>query len=321
MIDMEFFDSPDSDWDKRIIESELGRYQQTTLQAKHLSTFKNYKPIFVLFKKAKNVVGQQLLFLRPRGNSFIKRSIGKLTKQFYFWNNSILIFDKSFQNEILESFATFMEKKKFIGLDSPIAKYHLKLPSSKVGTVIFDIKETFEDTISERDPTSTQKYVAIAASQGIPTKKGVISKKIETEEEIKVYYKMLLEHRKNLGIKTFSSFNEIQDRIRTLNKYGHGGAMLAYQDNIPISGIIYFNYNGWINNFAIANTLYSLENKLSSLDYLRCNLIAIGVKTSAKYFDVGGITLNPKTDKEAGIRHSQTKWGGKVIEYNRYSNL
>ena len=54
---MEFFDSPDSDWDKRILKSELGRYHQTTLQAKHLSAFRNYKPIFVLFQEIRHVEG------------------------------------------------------------------------------------------------------------------------------------------------------------------------------------------------------------------------------------------------------------------------
>jgi hypothetical protein len=321
MVKMEFFDSPDLDWDKRIFQSHIGRYQQTSHQAMHLSTFRNYKPIFVLFKKDGKIVGQQLLFLRPRGTSFIKKSLGKFTEKFYFWHNSILIFDQSFQDEILKSFTSFIEKKKFVGLDSPIAKYHLELPYSKVGTVILNIKESFEDTISDRDPTSTQKHVAMAAYQHILTSKKVRAKQIETNEEIKTYFTMLNEHRKNLGIKTITTFSSIQDRIVTLNKYKYGGALLAYHENFPISGIIYFNYNGWIHNLSVANTLYSLKNKLSSLDYLRCYLIAIGVKTYAKFFDVGGIALNPKNKKEEGIRHSQTKWGGKIVEYNRYSNI
>ena len=318
---MEFLDSPDTDWDKRILKSSLGRYQQTSHQAKYLSTYRKYKPIFVLFRKDKNIFGQQLLFLRPRGKSFIKRSLGKFAEKYYFWNNSILIFDESCQDEILKLFTSFIEKKKFDGLDTPIANYHLELPSSKVGTIILDIKDSFEDTISGRDSTSTQKHVAMAAHDNIPTKKNVRAKQIETDEEIKTYFTMLTEHRKNLGIKTITTLSAIHDRITSLNRSGHGGALLAFHDNFPISGIVYLNYNGWLQNLSVANTLYSLENKLSSLDYLRCYLISIGVKTASKYFDVGGISLNPETDKEEGIRHSQTKWGGKIIEYNRYSNI
>ena len=45
-----------------------------------------------------------------------------------------------------------------------------------------------------------------------------------------------------------------------------------------------------------------------------------GVKKSIRYFDVGGITLEPKNPKETAIKHSQKKWGGKEVKYKKYSN-
>jgi len=322
LVNLEFLETADHDWNKRILQSKLGRYQQTTFQATRFAKIRKYKPLFILFKKADKIVGQQLLVQRPRGTGLIKKSLGKLTKKkFYFWNNSILIFDRIYQEEILQKFTNFIKDKEFIGFDNPIADYQLDLPKFKVGTVIIKIKKTFEETISGRDPTSTQKYVAMAAHESHPTPKGVTVKQIKTEKEIHDYYDMLIEHRKNLGIKTMDDLNSISDRIRSLNTNKCGGALLAYHHDLPISGIIYFNFNGWIHNLAVANTKYSLDHKLSSLDYLRCFLISIGVKTSAKFFDVGGISLHPQLDKEKRIRHSQTKWGGEIIEYNRYSNI
>lgn len=321
MVKLEVSDSADSGWDDRISKSNLGGYQQTTHHANFLRKYQNHKPVFLFFKNNDNIVGQQLIFLRPRGTTFIKRKLSKFSKPYYFWKNSILIFDKNYQDEILELFTSFLKGKKFTGRDNPIADYYLDLPNSKIGTVILEIKETFEETISDRDPTSTQKHLAMAAHEGIATKKGVTAKQIENEEEIKIFYKMLIEHREHLGIKTIFDYESFYDRIMTLIKYKHGGTLIAYHNDLPISGITYFNYNGWIQNANVANTTYSLEKKLSSLDYLRCSLISIGVKTSAKFFDLGGFSLDPKSNKEDRISHSQRKWGGKIVKYNKYSNI
>lgn len=323
MVRLEILEKADTDWNCRISQSTSGRYLQTTHHAERRLRYRNMKPQFMIFTKGKDVVGQQLLALKPRGTTRIKKILGKMTKPIYFWKNSILIFDKGYQDEILQKFTSFIKDKKYSGTDNPIADYHLNLPKIEIGTVIIEIKKTFEETISGRDPTSTQKHIAMTAHENIPSRKGVTAKQIETDDEIKIYHNMLLEHRKNLRIKSpdyVKNYDSVRDYIHTLIKNEYGGGLLAYHNNLPISGIIYFNYNGWIQNSDVANTKYSLKNKLSSLDYLRCSLISMGVKTSAKFFDVGGIALNPKNDKEAGIRHSQTKWGGKIAKFNKYSN-
>lgn len=324
IIDREIKHSPDPKWNDRILLSKHGRYQQTTFHADILQKYRKFEPLYVYFKNGETIVGQQLIFLRPRGTTNVKKLFSKLIRKepSYFWKNSVLIFDNSYQNEILKSFTSLIKEKgkKYSGTDTPNVDYHLDLDSKFFGTLIIDIKDSFEETISGRDPTSTQKHIAMAAHEGIPTKKGVLAKKIETDEEIRIYHKMLEDHRKFLKIDTVYDYESLKDRILTLSKKGHGGALLAYHENKPISGITYILFNGWIQNSNVANTRYSLEKKLSSLDYLRCCLISIGVKNSVKYFDVGGIALEIKSPKEAGIKHSQKKWGGKEVKYKKYSN-
>ncbi len=323
IIKREIKNSPDPKWNDRILFSKHGRYQQTTFHADFLQKYRKFKPIYVYFKNEETIVGQQLIFLRPRGTTTTKKFISKLIRKepSYFWKNSVLIFDNSYQDEILQSFTSLIKEKEYSGTDTPNVDYHLKLDSKLIGTLLIDIKDSFEETISGRDPTSTQKHIAMAAHQGIPTKKGVTAKKIQTDDEIRIYHKMLNEHRKFLKIDTIYNFESLKDRIMTLSKNGHGGALLAYHKNKPISGITYILFNGWIQNSNVANTRYSLEKKLSSLDHLRCCLISIGVKNSAGYFDVGGITLEPKNPKETSINHSQKKWGGKEVKYKKYLNV
>jgi len=321
MISLEIKEFPDSEWDKRISLSIFGRYQQTIHHANFMKQYREFQPRYAIFKKGDKIIGQQLIFLRQRGTTSIKKVVGKFIKPFYFWKSSILIFDENYQEEILKEFASFMSDKKFSGIDNPIANYKLDLPSTKAGTVIIEIKKSFEETISKRDPTSTQKHVAMAAHEEVPTKTGLYAIRVKSDEQIRNFFDMLNDHRIFLGLETLPTFSSFRDRITTLNRHEHGGALMALHDGKPVSAIIYFNYNGWLQNSSVANTRYGLEKKLSALDYLRCYLISIGVKSSAKFFDVGGISLNPKTDKEAGIRHSQTKWGGKIFEYNRYSNI
>ena len=60
----------------------------------------------------------------------------------------------------------------------------------------------------------------------------------------------------HLGIKNIFDYESFCDRIMTLIKYRHGGTLLAYHKDLPISGITYFNYNGWIQNANVANTTY-----------------------------------------------------------------
>ena len=315
----EISESPDPLWNERILLSKFGRYLQTAEHAKFLNSTSNYKSMFVYFKNGENIVGQQLLFLRPRGTTIIKKTIGKLAKPYYFWKNSILIFDNNYQEEILQQFTSFIKNKKFAGTDNPLTDYHLNLPSTKIGTVILEIKKTFDETISGRDPTSTQKHIAEAARLGVPTKKGVVIKEMKTKSDVDNYIEILNIHREKLGIE--KRIAERADEFFKVLQNGFGGGLLAYHGEKPISGILYSNYNGWIQNMGVANSEYSLKNKLSSLDYIRCWLIAMGVKTQAKFFDFSGISLEPGNKKEEGIKHSQTKWGGRIMSFNRYSNM
>jgi len=318
MISLRILENPDADWNKRIMKSEFGTFFQTVEYANLYSLRHNSKKIFLVFENNSEIVGQHLLFLQSRGTSSIKKFFGKFLSPIYVWNNSILIFQKNFQNEILQSFTSFIKNKKFMGVDNPLAKYTLDLPKTKNGTVILFLKDTFLETISKRDPTSTQKHIAIAGSQGIPSKKGVTVKMIKTSDDIENYIKMVNLHRKGLKIPQRDPKN-VKNFVELVLKFG--GGVLAFHNDKPISGIFYILFNGWMHNMGVANTNYSIKNKLSSLDYLRCNLIATGIKSKAKFFDLGGISLNPKNKKEEGILHSQTKWGGKIVLFNRYSNI
>jgi hypothetical protein len=318
MIQLTVLECPDPDWNGRILGSTLGTFYQTAEYANYYNIHTGSKAQFLLFKNNNEVVAQHLIFLKPRGTTSIKKFLGKFVEPIYFWNNSILIFRDNLKNEIIQSFVSFIKNKKYVGFDSPLANFKLDLPSTKVGTVILELKHTFEETISQRDPTSTQKHIALAGSLGISTKKGVTVKQIETKEDIKIYFELLNSHRKDLRIGE-RSFDNVNDLISILRK-GFGGGILAYHNNKPISGICYSIYNNWMHNMGVANTTYSVENKLSSLDYLRCYLISFGIKSRVKFFDLGGISLKPKNQKEIGIRHSQTKWGGKIVSYHRYSN-
>ena len=320
MIRLEISEKPDSLWNERIKDSKFGTFVHTTYQSKQISKHKGYSPIFLFFKLNGNIVGQHLIYIVKRGSTPLKKFIGKFLKPYYFWHQSILVFDKNSTSEIIKLFLNFVNGKNFIGYDNPLTDYPLDLPHTKIGTVIIKLKDTFEETISKRDPSSTQKHIALAAHERRPTKKNVRSRMIKTENEIKIYYDMLQAHRTRLNLKT-QNFEAFHDRITELNQHNVGGVLLAFHNDIPVSGIMYTCFNGWIYNLGVANTQYSLKNKLSSLDYLRCTLISLGIEYNCKYFELSGISLNPKNDKELGIKHSQTKWGGKIIEFNRYSNI
>ena len=320
MIKLEISKKPVLLWDQRIKNSEFGTFMHTTYRSNQLFKHKSYSPLFLYFKSNDDIVGQHLIYVVKRGSSPLKKFLGKFLSPYYHWHQSPLVFDKIFTGEIISSFLNFLKGKNFLGFDNPLIDYYLDLPHTKIQTVIIELKDTFEKTISQRDPNSTQKHIAIAAHERKPTKKNVTSRMVKTENEIKIYYDMIQEHRNHLNLKT-QNFESFCDKINNLNKHNTGGALLAFHNDVPVSGIMYNHYNGWIHNLGVANTQYSFDNKLSSLDYLRCTLISLGIEHNSKYFDLGGLHINPKTKKELGINHSQTKWGGKIVEYNRYSSI
>jgi hypothetical protein len=141
MVQLEILDKADKDWNYRISQSVLGRYLQTTQHAERRFRYRKMKPQFMIFTKGRDIVGQQLLALKSRGTTRIKKILGKMTKPIYFWKNSVLVFDKNYQDEILQKFTSFIKDTKYSGTDSPIADYYLDLPKIEIGTVIIEIKK------------------------------------------------------------------------------------------------------------------------------------------------------------------------------------
>jgi len=71
----------------------------------------------------------------------------------------------------------------------------------------------------------------------------------------------------------------------------------------------------------IASTLSpeAFAKKIPAQDALHWHLICEAKKTGCRYFDLAGVNPKPETPKEQGIHRFKEKWGGKYVEYDRYT--
>ena len=116
MISLEILDEPDNDWNKRLLESELGTVHNTknfVMSINHKIGIP-IKPVFLRFLDSKgNIVGQIAIstYSRFYKSGWIKETLSKfpkIKKKIYFWQYGPVIFDQSLAKEIREKLRTFL---------------------------------------------------------------------------------------------------------------------------------------------------------------------------------------------------------------------
>jgi len=320
MISIEIDTEPDSNWNKRLLNSGLGNIYQTKERALLLSV----EPVpscFLKFIDGKgNVIGQLLTFIRSRfrgqglRKKVLKKTLG-LKKSVCIWSYGPVIFDKDFDSEIYTSLKDFLRSKNFIvdgwthplhpGNPMVLQKY---FQIKKWGTLIIDLQKPKDELYQNIEKHSGRKNIERAIKRGVTIEK-------LTEETLTEYYNLINEMKAE-SAREKSDFKYMLYRWKIFKPLGYSG-FLARKEGKPIGGLIFSYMNGHIIEIGVARSKEDTKNHLYSQDLIKWKIIEWGINNGMKYYDLTGFNPEPISKKEEEIFKYKKKWGGKPIYYYR----
>ncbi len=331
MISLEINDAADSSWNERLIKSQLGTIFQTQEYAKYLELQTKVKPIFLKFVgESGSIVGQLLAFQSFKGKTRIETSfgkgilsdtilkIGKLLPKHIRWSYGPIIFEETYNDEIIKSFSIWLKSiENFYGSLHPLDSKFDFLPQFNFikktnSTFVIDLQENIETIFKKTNKNSVQKNIRRSEERGVTVTS------MTSKNDIIEYYNLQKSYRDFNNLKYYS-IEDITEAFNLLGSLGFNG-FIARVDNIPVGAVSFFSFNGYINESGIARTEIDFEKKLYSQDLLRWKIIEWGKEHNCKYYDLSGIKLKNQTPKEIGIFQNKKKWGGNLINYKNFSN-
>jgi hypothetical protein len=330
LISINISEIPDSSWNERIIEAEIGGLGQTIEFSKSTKLSLKFRPKFLkFFTDSDELVGQLLLFEYYKGQKRLSAKIGrgklflqivKLLKIFpklNYWIHGPIIFNLKYKNEIFNSLENYLIKNnlKFSCIEQPKnynSLFFKNFNYKEYHTFIINLEDGIEKILKNTEKKSVQKNIQRSKIRGVTITQ------IISHNDLLIYYKLLKEFRKNNNLSPYS-YDDIVTTFEILKNIGHKG-FLAWHDNLPIGGILISTFNGYINELGIARSKKDYEEKLYSLELLRWKIIEWGIENKCKYYDLTGVTLDSNNSKELGIYQNKKKWGGELVPSKHWFN-
>jgi len=318
MITTEIEDLPDNNWNKRLLESDIGSIYHTIEYSKFIMN-KGWSPKFLKFiNQNGTIVGQILIstysrFDKKKGISKLLNSLPGTKKQMYRWVFGPIIFESTLTNEIHESLGKFLisQNCRVYGTEHPLkTKVFTNLGSAfnleNWGTFLIDLSVNIETIWKGFDKHSARKNIERSE------KRGVTINEI-TDKNLVQYYELLKNTKSKVDWDI--TFEEISFLWKQLKPIGFTG-FLATKDEIPIGGILLSHFNNYINEWGVGRSELDYTKKLYSQDLLKWHIINWGIKNKCNFYDLTGANPNSTSEKESGIFRYKKKWGGKYVEYD-----
>lgn len=316
----------DREWWNSLVQSvPEGTIFQTTYWADYLKEWANAEPIYFIVRNKENkVVGILLCF--KEAHFSITTSLLKRFLPVFSWHQGPLILSKNSWKDILEVILknikniahnnTISGTSPFILNELPqqeVKKCFLRngFESSSWATFLIDLT-LGEDELWNNLNRAGRRMVKRCQQKEVKVER------ISTEDELEKYYKLLLETRQRLGFNLPPCFpNRIMWKY--LKEKGILEVFVAKQNNKWLAALGVIGFNNVFNEIAVAQSNYSLENKIYANDFIKWEIIKWGHQQGYKIYDLAGVSPKPKTTKEKGIYGFKAKWGGKLVSYYTYN--
>ena len=330
MISVEIDNTPDSDWNDRLKNSKFGSIYQTIEYGHYVKERIKSVPLFLRFYSDGELVGQLLAFQSFRGKGKLSKHFGRgivystiskissLLPKYVYWTFGPVVFYNELQSEISESLGNVLNSwnTKFSGSTHPLTDNfnfdkRFGFQKNELGTFLIDLKQDLQQILDNADKNSVKKNIKRAQERGVTITE------ISSKDDLMVYYGLLDAHRKSNSLISYS-VDDVKG-YEIIKQIGQKG-FLAWYDKMPISGIVISSFNNYINEWGIARSQIDSEKKLYSLDLLRWKIIEWGKTNNCNYYDLTGVKLSNRTEKEDSLYRNKEKWGGKLVIYSSFSN-
>ncbi len=325
-----------NEWNSDLIKSNYSTYFQTSEYLQPNSAVE-YFPVFIyVIDQKNNVVGQlgiQLIktsvqYSSPLLHKFLKLISGITTRGIWLYGPIIHSNDKKQRLEILQAILNandkIIDKYNLVflegfspPLDELVDENYLKIfidngyEITKFVTYITDLTRSVDEIWSK-----IQKYTKTNVKRA--SKRGIITKKLETFEEMKQVVSLHQKWAETKGLKITNYQQEVKD-LWEKNTLGIEKFFLAFNGNELISAISLSHFN----NIAIPTQVLNSYSKSTSLGgpALTWKAITWAKEFNMKIYDITGGPLlsdnDPDTCNTFPLIHYKRKWGGEQkMHYN-----
>lgn len=301
-------DVPDG-WNDFLLKTNTGTIFHTPEYAQYASKWIGWKPMFFRLLDPKGNIVLQNLFLEyyPGINRLpnMFHSIYKKLNASIRWSYGPV----SISKEAISDFFSYVRssKKNFYGITHPLFKItENDISKERWSTFLIDLVRPKEELYDNIEKHSAQKNIERSIERN------VVVEEI-TDKSIKEYHDLLNDFKITNG-GTRSNFEETYDFWKILKTVGFTG-FLARKDNLPVAGLLFSFFNGYINEWGVARSHVDTEQRLYSQDLIKWKIIEWGINNKMSWYDLSGFNPSPASEKERGILRYKKKWGGKQYDY------
>ena len=318
MIEIQVNNSPDGQWNKRLINSRFGTIYQSEEIAKYFNLI-GEKPQFLTFvNNAGAIVGQLLLNVIPRFKNAkgVKLLIGKLPvlqKNLLQWTYGPVILDTNFTNDIYYALGKFLisKKSKVSGWQHPLLtdgvdSIRKDFTVNRWSTFLINLKQSKEEVYNNIEKHNGRKNIERSIKRGVQIE--------QIDENSLLEYSQLKNNMKDE--ENPEDFTNLLNWWRLLKPLGYSG-YIARKDGIPIGGLLFSYLCGFIIEGGVARSEKDRNENLYSQDLIKWTIIQWGIENNMEFYNLAGFNPSPQNKKEEGIFQYKKKWGGKICDYWR----
>jgi len=303
------YDAP-NDWNDFLLKSKIGTIHNTVEYAHYAKHILRWTPIYLRLINSRGEISLQNLLFEynpaiikiPAPLQIFYRKLRKRLR----WSYGPI----GLSEDSIKAFFEYLikTKKKFYGTTHPLSKIPDNIPVSKQkwGTFIIDLNNSKETIFENFEKHSAKKNIKRSVEKNITVE--------EINEKSLVEYHYLLNNYRKATQKNQVNYASLLEMWNSLKKVGFKG-FLAKKNDIPVGGLIFSYFNGYIHEWGVARSNDDYINKLYSQDLLKWRIIEWGINNNMKWFDLSGFNPNPISKKEEGILRYKRKWGGKQYDY------
>lgn len=141
-----------------------------------------------------------------------------------------------------------------------------------------------------------------------------------TEDGLNRYYSVRLENARRNGLRPPSKESILASEPIYM-RHGLAKLFLAEHEGQTVAGQLLVVFNGNVQLGGICYSDRARQLRLSANDLLQWELIKWANTMGHRRIDWAGFSLEPTSEKEAGINRFKEKWGGQVVRYHSYDKI
>lgn len=310
------------DWDKNLMKAPYASIHQTTYYARHCERL-GRKVYFVSLKQNGEVVAQNLVHVQY-ASSYISTDLFalrpfpiKIPPKWLSWEYGPIFWGVSdqyaylFVKMILKAFKILPVLRALphpLASDQPEAFRKLGFEALPERTFLLDLGKDIKQlwkSIKRKTRGNIRRAI----------RRGVSVEIVNSVSDFNEYFSLLNQSRKRHKMRPVN-YSILYDTWRDMASHNVMKLFVAKHNGRITAGCEIPYFHGYMNYWAVAQSMADRYNKLCSTDLLMWKIIEWGHYNNQRYYD---FTLG--ATEGSGVAFFKGKWGGRPIRLHDYTNL